>query len=76
MTEGPARAFGLRVPRVELGEPASFALWDLDDRYVVAESDLRSRSHNSAFLGREVAGRCRLTVASGQVAHRLAPVAA
>jgi dihydroorotase len=76
MTSGPARAFGLRTPRIAVGEPANISLWDLDDRYVVSESDLRSRSHNSAFLGREVAGRCHLTVASGQVAHRLAGVPA
>jgi dihydroorotase len=76
MTSGPARAFGLRGPRIAVGEPANLALWDLGDRYVVGESDLRSRSRNNAFLGREVAGRCRLTLAAGQVAYTLAPVAA
>jgi dihydroorotase-like cyclic amidohydrolase len=59
-----------------VGEPANIALWDLDERYTVSDSDLRSRSHNNAFLGREVVGRCRLTVASGQVAYRHAVVSA
>ena len=54
-----------RRPRIAVGEPANLALWDLDERYVVCESDLRSRSRNYAFLGREVAGRCRLTLAGG-----------
>jgi dihydroorotase len=76
MTSGPARAFGLEVPRIAVGEPANIALWDLDERYTVSDSDLRSRSHNNAFLGREVLGRCRLTVASGQIAHRHAAVPA
>jgi dihydroorotase len=76
MTSGPARAFGLEVPRIAVGEPANIALWDLDERYTVTDSDLRSRSHNNAFLGREVLGRCRLTVASGQIAHRHAAVPA
>jgi dihydroorotase len=76
MTSGPAHAFGLDAPRIAVGEPASIALWDLDERYTVSDSDLRSRSHNNAFLGREVLGRCRLTVASGQIAHRHAPVPA
>jgi dihydroorotase len=76
MTSGPARAFGLEVPRIAVGEPANVALWDLDERYTVSDSDLRSRSHNNAFLGREVLGRCRLTVASGQIAHRHAAVPA
>ncbi|HEY1480962.1 MAG TPA: dihydroorotase [Gaiellales bacterium] len=76
MTAGPARAFGLRTPQVAVGEPANLALWDLDEVYVVGDSDLRSRSRNAAFLGREVRGRCHLTVAAGQVAHRLAAVTA
>jgi dihydroorotase len=76
MTSGPARAFGLEAPRIAVGEPANIALWDLEERYTVSDSDLRSRSHNNAFLGREVLGRCRLTVASGQIAHRHAPVPA
>jgi dihydroorotase len=76
MTAGPARAFGLATPRLAIGAPANLALWDLDERYVVSESDLRSKSGNAAFLGREVCGRCQLTVAGGQVAHRLAAVPA
>ena len=76
MTSGPARAFGLSVPRIAVGEPANLTLWDLDERYTVSESDLRSRSHNNAFCGREVTGRCRLTVAAGQIAHRHAAVPA
>jgi dihydroorotase len=76
MTSGPARAFGLHAPRIAVGERANLGLWDLGDRYAVCESDLRSRSHNNAFLGREVTGRCRLTLAAGQVAYSLAPVAA
>jgi dihydroorotase len=76
MTAGPARAFGLPVPRIAVGAPADLALWDLDERYVVQESDLRSRSRNSAFLGRPVQGRCLLTLAGGTLAHQLREVAA
>ena len=77
MTAGPARAFGLPRPRLAIGAEADLALWDLRERYTVAESDLRSRSRNCAFLGREVQGRCLLTLAGGQIAHTAqAPVAA
>jgi dihydroorotase len=76
MTAGPARAFGLPVPRIAVGAPADLALWDLAERYVVQESDLRSRSRNSAFLGRPVQGRCLLTLAGGTLAHQLREVAA
>ena len=35
----------------------------------MSEDDLRSRSRNCAFLGREVQGRCLLTLAGGRTAH-------
>ena len=35
----------------------------------MSEADLRSRSRNCAFLGREVQGRCLLTLAGGRIAH-------
>jgi dihydroorotase len=76
MTAGPASAFGLPGPRLAVGEPADLALWDLEERYVVGEDDLRSRSANCAFLGREVQGRCLLTVVAGRIAHQAARVAA
>ena len=69
MTAGPARAFGLTRPRIVVGAEADLALWDLRERFTVSESDLRSRSRNCAFLGREVQGRCLLTLAGGQLAH-------
>jgi dihydroorotase len=69
MTAGPARAFGLPRPRIAVGGQADLALWDLRERWTVGEDDLFSRSRNCAFLGREVQGRCLLTLAGGRVAH-------
>ena len=73
MTAGPARAFGLRAPRIAVGgRGRSRALGParaLDGR---REDDLRSRSRNCAFLGREVQGRCLLTLAGGRIAHSAA----
>ena len=72
MTAGPARAFGLLRPRIAIGGEADLALWDLRERYTVTETDLHSRSRNCAFLGREVQGRCLLTLAGGLEAHSAA----
>ena len=77
MTAGPARAFGLPRPRLAVGCEADLALWDLRERFTVSEDGIVSRSRNCAFLGREVQGRCLLTLAGGRIAHRAAsPVAA
>ena len=66
-----------RRPRIAVGSAADLALWDLRERWTVGEDDLRSRSRNCAFLGREVQGRCLLTLAGGRIAHgAAAPVPA
>ncbi len=74
MTVAPAVAFGLEPPRLAVGASANLALWDLAADWTVRSAGFRSRSANSAFLGRRLRGRCLLTIAGGRVAHRLAAV--
>ena len=72
MTAGPARAFGL-PRRASRSEP--WPIWrsgTCASATTVSEDDLRSRSRNCAFLGREVQGRCLLTLAGGRIAHSAA----
>jgi dihydroorotase len=67
LSAGPARAFGLPVPRVAVGEPANLVLLDLDAEWVVREDVFRSRSANSWLLGRTLVGAVVKTVAAGKV---------
>jgi dihydroorotase len=69
MTAGGA-PFGLALPSLEPGSPANLCLVDLADEWEVGENGYESRSHNSAFAGRKVKGRVRVTVAAGAVAYR------
>ncbi len=68
MSAGPALAFGLPVPRIEVGAPGNLVLLDLDARWRVSEECFRSRSVNSWLLGETLQGAVRLTVAGGKVA--------
>jgi dihydroorotase len=68
MSAGPARAYGLDEPRIEVGAPANLVLLDLDETWCVSEGGFRSRSVNSWLLGRTLRGRVRTTVANGRVA--------
>ncbi len=68
MSAGPARAFSLPVPRIEVGAPANLVLLDLDARWRVSEAGFRSRSVNSWLLGETLQGVVRLTIADGKVA--------
>jgi dihydroorotase len=69
MSAGPARAYGLEEPRVEVGAPANLVLLDTEGAWRVAEERFRSRSANSWLLGQTLKGQVRLTVAAGRVVH-------
>jgi dihydroorotase len=69
MTAG-AELFGLAAPQLRPGVEASVCLIDLAAHWTVGEAGYRSRSANSCFEGRRLAGRVVLTVAGGAVAWR------
>jgi dihydroorotase len=69
MSAGPARAFGLAEPRIEVGARANLVALDLDDEWTVAEDGFRSLSANSWLLGETLRGRVVKTVADGRLAY-------
>ena len=62
--------FGLPAPRLARGASADICLADLAAEWEVGEAGYESRSANSAFAGRRLVGRVRMTVAGGTVAFR------
>jgi dihydroorotase len=68
MSTGPAQAFGLDVPRIEVGVRANLVALDLDAGWTVAEDGFRSLSANSWLLGESLRGRVVKTVADGRLA--------
>jgi dihydroorotase len=69
MTAGGA-PFGLATPSLDAGSPANVCLVDLAAEWEVGENGYESRSENSAFAGRRLTGRVRMTIAAGDVAYR------
>jgi dihydroorotase len=69
MSRGPARAYGLEEPRVEVGAPANLVLLDLKASYRITEDSFRSRSVNSWLLGETVKGKVCATIAAGRLAY-------
>ena len=67
LSAGPARALGLPVPRIAVGEPANLVLLDLEAEWTVREDAFRSRSANSWLLGQRLVGAVVRTVAAGKV---------
>ena len=69
MSTGPARAFGMEPPRIEVGAPANLVLLDTEAAWRVTEEGFRSHSANSWLLGQTLKGRVKLTIAAGRVVH-------
>jgi dihydroorotase len=69
MSAGPARAFGLDEPRIEVGARANLVVLDLEQEWTVSEDGFRSLSANSWLLGETLRGRVLTTVADGRLVH-------
>ena len=69
LSAGPARALGLPVPRIAVGQPANLVLLDLEAEWTVREDAFRSRSANSWLLGRSLVGSVVRTIAAGRVVY-------
>ncbi len=69
LTCQPARVFGLDAGgagSLAPGAPADLAVLDLDLAWTADEGALRSRSRNTPFLGRKLAGAALLTLMGGR----------
>ncbi len=69
LTIGPARAFGLPGGTLARGAAADLAVLDPAAEWVVGPDTLRSKSHNSPWKGKRLAGRCTHTVVDGRLVH-------
>ncbi|MCB1419965.1 MAG: amidohydrolase family protein, partial [Notoacmeibacter sp.] len=66
LSTAPARLFGLDGGTLQPGRPADLALVDLDEPWVVRESDIRSLSKNTCFEGARLQGRVLQTLVAGR----------
>jgi dihydroorotase len=75
MSAAPARiARDETAGSLAIGARADVALIDPGLRWQLVKSELRSKSHNTPFLDRELEGRVVCTVAAGVIAHARAEV--
>ena len=68
MSTDAARVVGLDPPTLAESATANLAVICLDERFTVGANGYQSKSTNSAFAGRELAGVVRATIAGGQIA--------
>lgn len=69
MTVGPARIFGLPIPRLEEGSPADLTVIDPERRWIVRPEKFKSKSRNTPFAGWELVGKAVMTLAGGRIVY-------
>ena len=67
MTQRPAEILGLNAGRLAAGAPADLIIFDPDFPWVVAETDIVSRSRNTAFEGARLQGAVMHTFVAGRL---------
>lgn len=59
MSLNARKIFGLEIPAIKKDAPAVVTIYQPSEQIVVKESFFRSRSRNSAFIGKELKGKVR-----------------
>ena len=62
----PRVVLGLDVPRIEAGEPANVTVFDDSTEWTFETRHIRSKSHNTPFVGAPMVGRAWAIVNNGQ----------
>jgi len=65
--DAPNRRFGFDGG-LDLGARADFTIFDLNHSYKIDPEEFLSKGKSMPFIGWEVQGRCRMTVAGGKIA--------
>jgi len=69
LTCGPAAILGIDAGTLSIGAPADICIFDPERYWRVTEQGLRSRGHNTPFLGWELKGRVTHTLYRGKVVY-------
>ena len=71
MSTRPATLFGLDAGTLRPGAPADLILVDIDRPWIVRETELQSRSRNTAFESARLTGKVLRTVVGGETVFQL-----
>jgi dihydroorotase len=70
LTLAPATILGLPLGRLQAGGAADLVIFDLDRPWVIDAASFKSKSKNSPFDTRPVAGSVTMTVVDGRIVHK------
>ncbi len=67
VTHRPAAVMGIPAGTLDAGAAADIVLFDPDEEWTVVGGELHSKSKNSPFIGRTLAGKVKHTIVDGDV---------
>lgn len=70
-TLNPARLLGLSKGTLSIGADADVTIIDPDLEWTYERSAIRSKSHNSPWIGKTFTGRAVVTIVEGRVVHAI-----
>lgn len=70
MSTVPARILGVKAGTLKPGYAADIVLFDPNEKWVVDENKMKSKSKNTAFKGMTLTGKVKYTIAGGEVRYQ------
>jgi dihydroorotase len=62
----PRKILGLSIPSVKEGSKANFTIFDTKTKWTYTRESIRSKSHNSPFIGHEFTGKAVAVINNGK----------
>ena len=69
MTTNPSDILKLGRGTMDKGMPADVMLADLNETFVYTKEEILSKAENSPYIGEELTGRVKLTIAGGSITY-------
>lgn len=69
MSLNPAKLYRFDKGSVAEGADADLVIFDENEKWVVTEDDIASKSHNTPFIGAELYGRVKYTICGGRIVY-------
>ena len=69
MTVNPSSILRLGRGTLDNGMPGDVMLADLSSDFTYTEEEILSKSHNSPYIGQDLTGRVKLTIAGGKITY-------
>lgn len=70
ITINPATLYKFDRGTLSVGKKADITIADINEKWTLKESDIKSKSKNSPFIGEELTGRVKMTICDGKIIYK------